>query len=456
MVKKVLIPLVVVLVLAGAYLVWTILRVPSVSYVTITESEAVETLLVSGRVVGEGAVPLSFKRPGQITEIVVREGDTVQSNDLIAQLDDSDVINLVTQSENNLSSAEIALSRLQNRELPQAREALAQAESRVDIAESVYESAVKERLNPAVENFELAEEDEAEARRYYEDQKKLFDDGLIDQAALDAAENEWDLALEALDLARDEKERIAREVDNLARERDIALSQKRAAQTALQSLENEELKQARLNVSQARTQLEKARLELDQTKMESPFPGVITRISASTGQYVAVGQEVCIIIPTAASTYIEAQVDEEFAGKVSAGQEVLVSSSAFTDRIFNGRVERVSPTVDPDRGTFQVRFILDRFEAELLPDLAVSAELVTGRIPGSIIVEQGLTFRENDKVFVLLEKSGNVVKREVVVDDLGRGLLLVTSGLVVGDKVLVDLELEEGERIRLGEEVSRD
>lgn len=456
MFKKVFIPLVVILVLAGAYLVWTILRVPSVSYVTIKESEAVETLLVSGRVVGEGAVPLSFKRPGQITEIMVREGDLVQSNDLIAQLDDSEVENLVTQSENNLSSAEIALSRLQNRELPQARETLAQAESRVDIAESVYESAIKERLNPAVESLDQAEKDEAEARLYYEDQKKLFDDGLIDQAALDVAENEWNLALEALDLARDEKERIAREVGNLARERDIALSQKRAAQSALQSLENEELRQARLNVSQARTKLEQARLELDQTRIESPFPGVITRISASTGQYVAVGQEVCIIIPTAASTYIEAQVDEEFAGKVSAGQEVLVSSSAFTDRIFYGRVERVSPTVDPDRGTFQVRFILDRFEAELLPDLAVSAELVTGRIPGSIIVEQGLTFRENDKVFVLLEKSGNVVKREVVVDDLGRGLLLVIDGLAVGDKVLVDLELEDGERIRLGEEVVSD
>jgi len=456
MVKKVLIPLVVLLVLAGAYLVWSILRVPSVSYITINESEAVETLLVSGRVVGEGAVPLSFKRPGQITDIVVREGDSVQSKDLIAQLDDSEVNNLVTQSENNLSSAEIALSRLQNRELPQAREALAQAESRVDIAESVYESAIEERLNPALDRLEQAEEDEAEARRYFEDQKKLFDDGLIDQAELDVAENEWDLALEALDLARDEKERIEREVDNLARERDIALSQQRAAQTALQSLENEELRQARLNVSQARTQLEQARLELDQTKIVSPFPGVITRISASTGQYVAVGQEVCVIIPATASTYIEAQVDEEFAGKVSAGQEVLVSSSAFTDRIFNGRVERVSPTVDPDRGTFQVRFILDRFEAELKPDLAVSAELVTGRIPGSIIVEQGLTFRENDQVFVLIEKSGKVAKREVIADELGRGLLLVIDGLVVGDKVLVDLELEEGERIRLGEEVSRD
>ncbi len=456
MFKKVLIPIVVILVIAGGFLVWTLLRVPSVSYIIIKESEAVETLLVSGRVVGEGAVPLSFKRPGQITEIVIREGDSVQSNDLIAQLDDSDVKNLITQSENNLSSAEIALSRLQNLELPQAQETLAQAESRVDIAESVYESAIEERLNPALDRFAQAEEDEAEARRYYNDQKKLFDDGLIGQAALDEAERKWDLALEALDLARDEKERIAREIDNLASERDIALSQKRAAQNALQSLENEELEQAMLNVSQARTQLEQASLELDQTRIVSPFPGIITRISASAGQYVAVGQEVCVVIPTIASTYIEAQIDEEFAGRVSAGQEVLVSSAAFTNRIFNGRVERVAPTIDPDRGTFQVRFVLDRFEAELLPDLAVSAELVTGRIPGSIIIEQGLTFRENDQVYVLLVRGGNVAKREVVVDELGRGLLMVIDGLVVGDKVLVDLELEDGERIRLGEEVGRD
>lgn len=456
MAKKVLIPVVAILIIAGAYLVWFALSVTSVSYITMEESEAVETLLVSGRVVGEGAVPLSFKRSGQLTEIVVSEGDPVQIGDQFARLDDRDANNLVKQSENNLSSNEIALSRLQNRELPQAREALVQAESRADIAESVYESAIEERLNPAVKTFEQAEKDETDARRYYDDQKKLYADGLIDSSTLEMAENEWNLTLELLDLARDEKERIAREVDNLARERDIALSQQRAAQSVLQSLENEGLRQARLNVSQARTQLDKARLELEQTRLEAPFTGVISSVSASNGQFVTVGQEICVIIPTAGSTFIEAQVDEEFAGKVSVGQEIVVSSTAFPDRLFYGKVERVSPTVDPNRGTFQVRFILDRFEADLLPDLAVSAEVVTGRTPDSLILEQGFTFREDNSIYVLVADGSKVERREIFVDDLGRELLLVTGGLTKGEKVLVDLELEEGRRIRLGDEVARD
>jgi HlyD family secretion protein len=456
MAKKVLIPVVTILIIAGAYLVWTFLNVTSVSYITMEESEAVETLLVSGRVVGEGAVPLSFKRSGQLTEILVSEGDPVQIGDLIARLDDRDANNLVTQSENNLNSTEIALSRLQNRELPQAREALVQAESRADIAESLYESAIAERLNPAIKTLEQTEKDETEARRYYEDQKKLYDNGLIDISTLEMAENEWNFTLELLELARDEKERIAREVDNLARERDIALSQQRAAQSVLQSLENEGLRQARLNVSQARTQLDKARLELEQTRLEAPFTGVISTVSASKGQFVTVGQEICIIIPTAGSTFIEAQVDEEFAGKVSVGQEIVVNSTAFPDRLFYGKVERISPTVDPNRGTFQVRFILDRFESDLLPDLAVSAEVVTGRTPNSLILEQGFTFRESGRLYVLVENRGVVEQREVFVEDLGRGLLLVTGGLTKGEKVLVDLELEEGQRIRLGDEVTRD
>ncbi len=454
--KPVIIAIAVVLAVLVFYLGWSLFSVPSVSFVTLQLDEAVETLLISGRVVGEGSVPLSFKRPGQVVEVDVREGDQVQFGNLIAFLEDSDVKNLVTQSENNLSSAEIALSRLENRELPQAQEALSQAETRAEIAASIYNSAKEERLDPANARLVDADRNELTARRFFEDQIKLYEEGKIDLNALQSAENKWKQAFNEMELANTEKDKIALEVENLLREIEIALSQKRAAESALQSLRSEELNQAKLNVSQARTQLEKARLELDQTRLEAPFPGTIVRISVSPGQYVNIGQEVCVIIPIAANTYIEAQVDEALAGIVSVGQEVLVSSAAFPEKTLNGSVERVSPTVDPDRGTFQVRFVLERFEPDLLPDLAVSAEIVTNRIPNSLIIEQGLTFREDNRVFVLIEKGGKVVKREVVVEDLGRGLLRVTSGLASGERLLIDLEIEEGKRIRLGEEVKSD
>lgn len=456
MARKIIIILIVGFIGLGSFLVWNLLSVPMVSYVIMKNSEALETLLVSGRVVGEDAVPLSFKRPGQVVEVVVSEGDQILSNDLIARLDDSEVSNLINQSENKLSSSEIALSRLQNRTIPQARENLTQAETKAEIAKSIYQSAVIERLEPARNMLRDAEEDEKQAQRFFDDQQRLYEGGSIDFDQFREAEEEWERALDALEKARKEEEKINREIENLVREKEIANSQMRAAKSALQSLEDEDLRQARISVEQAQAELEQSRFEMEQTRLEAPFPGLITKLAVSSGQYVNLGQEVCIIIPAADTSYIEAQVDEEFAGKLAIGQGVTVSSTAFPDRLFTGKVEKISPTIDPERGTFQARFALDKLEADLLPDLAVSAEVVTGSIPDSLIIEQSLTFREDNRVYVLIENDGRVARRQVVIEDLGSRLFLVTEGLSVGEKVLVDLSLEEGRRIRLGDEVFTD
>ena len=449
MFKKVLIVIVLIIVGLGAYFAWSILSIPEVSYLEMEQEEAVETLLVSGRVIGEGAVQLSFERPGRINELNIQEGDQVSTGDLIARQDDSQAQNQVRQSENQLDSARLALERLQNREMEQARENLTQAEKRAETAESAYEIAVEDLLEPAREKVEEAEEDEQDARQNFDQKRELFDSDEIERDELDEAFLEWEKAIDELELAREELQQAERETDNLTRERDIALSQKRSAASALSALENEELRQARLNEEQVRSQLDQSRLELEQTELKAPFGGVITSIVANKGQFVSTGQEIGTIIPATASTVIEALVDEEFAGAVAVGQEVLVSSSAFPDQLFQGKVDRLASSVDPDRGTFPVRFRLDSFEPDLLPDLAVSAEIITGRIADSLALEQVYTFRENDRIYIFVENDGLAKKQEIEVKKLGSGLLLVREGLQPGDKVLTELDLSDGQRIRL-------
>ncbi len=448
-VKRIAVGLLFIAVAAAGFFAWSFLNVPEVAYVTMKLDEAVETLLVSGRVVGEGSVPLSFERSGRIVEILVEEGEHVFSGEDLARLDDRQALNILEQSENQLNSANIALSRLQNRDLPQARENLSQAEARAIIAENIYQSAREERLEPARERLAEAEEEENIARDFYDKQEELYRAGDLDSDQLQIALEQWDDTLDELAIARDEEAKIVRELENLASERGIADSLERSARTELESLENEELRQARLNVSQAESQLEQARIELGQAVLKAPFSGIISRIPAREGEYITVGQEICTLIPAASNTYIEAQVDEEYTGIITKGQEVLVSSAAFSDKLFSGKVDRVSPVIDPNRGTFQVRFVLDKFEAGLLPDLAVSAEIITSRQADSLLLEQGYTFMENDRLYVYIEDNGLVKRRSIVAEDLGRGFFLVKEGLLPGMKVLTDLGLEEGMRIRI-------
>ena len=451
MLKKIVAVLVVIVVGFGGYLVWSLLSVPVSDYVVVEPDEAVETLLVTGRVVGEGAVPLSFERPGQVVELNAREGDEVGTGDLLALLDDSQAQTRIDQSETSLRSAQASGSRLAGSELAQARERLTQAAARSDIATSVYLDAVKKILEPALEQVNEAQKEADQASKAYEEKKALFEQGAISESELETYQREWDNAQHNLDQVQREADFARNEVANLERERNIALSQEESARTTFYALQNEDMRQAAINIDQARIQVKQAELELEQTRLTAPARGTVISVSVNQGQFVAAGQEVLTILPSASRTYVEAQVDEEFAGAVKSGQEVLIQSSAFPDRLFMGKVDRLSPTIDPDRGTFQVRFALDRFEPELLPDLAVTAEIITGRLPDSIIVEQGFTFREDDRAYLFIERDGKAVKREVSTVDLGRGQFLVKEGLAPGDRILTALDLDDGQNIRLSE-----
>ncbi len=449
--RRLVVVIVVVMLGGSAAWAWWYFSAPRVSYLSMQLDEAVETLLVSGRVIGDGAVPLSFEQPGQILEITARQGDRVEEGELMATLDDRQAEDLVRQGEVELASARLALDRLNNRELPQARENLARASRQADLADSLYRETLVESYEPALELLDRAEEDEQEARRRFEEKEKLYNDGAIEIEEFREAGSDWELAKAELAARQEEEKVIARDIEKLETERDLAASQARTALSVLAGLENEEIRQARLNITRAENSLEQARRDLEKTALRAPFGGVITAVAANRGQFTTTGQEILTLIPDPGQTYLEAQVDEEFTGEITPGQEALIKSAAFPDRVFAGKVDRVSPTVDPARGTFTVRFVLDQYEPDLLPDLSVSIEIITDRGEQGLILEQGYTFRENDSIYVFVADNGTAKRREIKIEDLGLGNFLVTEGLAPGDRVLLDTGLQDGQRIRLND-----
>jgi len=449
-IRRLVIALVVVIIGGSASWAWWHFNAPRVSYLTIELDEAVRTLLVSGRVIGDGAVPLSFEQPGQILDLAVREGDTVSEGELLASLDSRQAEDLVRQSEIELDSVRLTLERLMNRELPQARENLARTSRQAELADSLYREALQELYEEARE-LKWAEDDEQAARLRFEEKEQRFYKCEIDIEELREAGSEWQRTIAGLLTQQELYKAIGSEVDRLETESDVAASQVRTARLVLEGLEDEDIRQARLNITRAENSLEQARRDLEETGLRAPFSGVISAITAKPGQYTTTGQEVLILIPDSGRTYLEAQVDEEFIGEVSPGQTAIISSTAFPDRTFDGKVDRVSPTVDPSRGTFTVRFVLDQYEPDLVPDLSVGIEIITEEGEQGLILEQGYTFWENDKLYVFVADNGTARRREIKIEDLGLGSFLVTEGLSPGEWILADTTLQDGQRIRLND-----
>lgn len=224
------------------------------------------------------------------------------------------------------------------------------------------------------------------------------------------------------------------------------------ARSALSDLEGEALKMASLEKEQAEALLTETELAYEKTYVKAPHSGYLSRLQASSGAFVQMGQEVMTLIPEAKVSYAEVQVDEELTGRIVPGQETVVTSAAFPEKQFPAVVSRVSPGIDAERGTFQVRLEMDRLAGELVPDLAVFAEIEIGRWEESIVLEKRYVFREDGQSFVFTEQEGRVHRQVVEVFEVGSGFVLVEDGLEPGAVVLTSLDLSEGQRVQLAAE----
>jgi multidrug resistance efflux pump len=362
------------------------------SFTTVRAQDALETVLAAGRVIGEKSVPLSFVRPGRITDEFIRDGDRVEANHILMRQD----------------------GRHEEQALAQARIALAEARLRKEKLHSVDLVDAEEKVRQAAANDSYGAD-------FFKRQSELLEQKTIT-------------------LLQFEQSR---------RDRELAASVLTAAQNQLRSLREVQTVQADLGISRAESDLNKAELDLGDTFLKAPMAGRIVFHDAHPGEFVSSGQKVVTFIPDAPRTYIEIQVDETNAGRITPGQKAAVSSAAFPGRIFSGEVERLGAIVDAQRGSFSVRLVLDRFEPELLPESSVSVQITTGRATGVLLLEQRFILQEGGDASVYVAEGRRAKRVSVSVRDLGNGFFECRKGLRSGQAVLLPQGLKDGLRVRL-------
>jgi membrane fusion protein (multidrug efflux system) len=134
---------------------------------------------------------------------------------------------------------------------------------------------------------------------------------------------------------------------------------------------------------------------------------------------------------------------------IKNGQVADVTLEAFTDRVFRGKVWRISPTVDQAKRTFVVEALIDNPAGELKPGSYARAKLPTDKseeirlIPARAI---NYVFGSN-KAYVI---KGNVIEtRDVKVGDRYDADVEIIEGLKEGESVATSqlTRLDNGTRV---------
>ncbi len=384
-----------ILVVLGALLLTLIaaraFRRTKVPSVTLEARTASETVLASGRMVGEKTIPLSFNRPGRIAEELAKDGDRVKAGQALMRQDTAIEETVLTQRRAALAAARLNLEKLGTTD-------------RIDL---------EQRLRQARASAAYAAE-------YYKRQAELLGKGSITPLQFEQVKRDKELAESALESAS---------------------SQLRALETTLRPL-------AEIQVAQAESDLRRAEIDLRETVLRAPLDGRIVEHSAHKGEFVAGGAKVITFIPASERSYVEVQVEEASLARLAIGQKAAVASPAFPGRTYPAVVERIAPIVDTQRGTFALRLILDAAYEELLPESSVSVQIVVGSAPAALLLEQRFLVRESGASYAYTVVDGRARRIEIKADDVGGGLFSVTSGLKAGDRVLRPQGLKEGAKVK--------
>ncbi len=147
--------------LAGGYVWYLRSKAGQIEYETVTASkqDLLQTVEVTGEIKPAARVELSFRNSGKIAKINVKVGDEVKRNEVLAELEDSDVVFAERSAKAALAIAEANLSQRQAGETAQsikvAETQVEQAQAALDKANQDLES-IKKTTADAVRTAEIA------------------------------------------------------------------------------------------------------------------------------------------------------------------------------------------------------------------------------------------------------------------------------------------------------------
>ena len=269
-------------------------------------------------------------------------------------------------------------------------------------------------------------------------------------------------ALAALRQAEAQFAQVQREVK---RRRDLfkADSISREAREQAENQENtakEALEQARLLVASLepgaseenvlRERLAAARALLEKTTIRAPVAGTILTRNVEPGDAVQPVGKALLELARAGDTEILIPLDERNIGNIALGQIGVCIADAYPNRPFKAIVNFISPTVDPQRGTVDIRLKIDPVPDGLKHDMTLSVDIVTAERSNTLVIpNDALLLVSGSQAQVLTVQSGKVVRTTVELGLRGLALTEIKQGLKADDWVLLAASAKEGARVRL-------
>ncbi|MBI5968867.1 MAG: efflux RND transporter periplasmic adaptor subunit [Deltaproteobacteria bacterium] len=357
-----------------------------------------------GTVLPHQEVVTTPKIAGRVERIFVKEGDLVKAGDVIVKLEETDFLLAVRQAEAALATAKANLANLlagtRPEKIEQARAALHQAQANLTSMEKEYQR--------------------------------------IKQLA-------------AADLV------AKRELDVVIAQYESAIAQVRQAKEQLDMLikgpTDEELEIARAQVRQAEAGLAVAKNTLSDTILKAPFAGLITARFVDEGVQVYTAPKTEILKLTDVSRVkVVTPVSERDFSRLKIGTPCEIKLDALPGDIYQGRVTRIIPEINPVSRNFNVEVEIPNPNLRLKSGMFANIRLFVGQketltISRDILITDLVT----GVSYAFVVEGDQAVRRKLTLGERSGLLMEVLEGLKEGENLVVKGQnrLQPGSKVKI-------
>jgi HlyD family secretion protein len=287
-------------------------------------------------------VDLSFKTPGRMIALAVREGDFVKKGDLIAKLDSVQLDQQLLRDQASVAGAQSSLQQLQtsieyqaatiDSDITSRRAELAQAQAKLD---ELLAGSRPQEIQQAQSAVADAKAWNDQAKADWERAQTLFSREDISKSQFDQARAKLDSTAAQLRQAQDHlglvtegprKEEIAGARAQVAR-----------AQAALQTAEANR----KAEIERTRAQVGMTQAQISDSTIVAPIDGVVLVKSAEAGEVIAAGTTI-VSLGDIAHPWLRAYINETDLGRVKLGDRVQLSTDSFPGKKYEGHVSFIS------------------------------------------------------------------------------------------------------------------
>ena len=363
----------------------SVLRVnpQTLSMGTVTQGQFNDYIRVTGQVLPMTTIQISPLEGGVVETIVAEEGSRVKKGDVILILNNESLDLQILNAEADLAEKENILRNTM----------ISMEQQKLSLRQDMLQLGVEVRR----------------LKRAYDSSKELYQEKLIAKEEWLKAEEDYLLALDKLELVKN-----------------------RSLQDSLyRTVQIEQMEESLQNMRRNMLMIRKRK---DNLTIKAPIDGELGLLDVVLGQSIAAGTKVGQI-NNLDSYKIEAQVDEHYIDRVSAG---LQAQFERQDEKYNTIVRKVYPEVRD--GKFKADFKFDGQQPENIRiGQTYYLSLLLGQPQEAVMIPRGTFYQKTGGrwIYVISEDGSQAIKREIRIGRQNPQYYEVLDGLNPGEKVIV-------------------